>query len=133
MRPRRLTHLVLFFVLAIVIGCGRSPYKLSGTVTYDGQPVPVGEIVFMPDPAEGNRGPGVLADIKEGRYEMPLNKGHIGGAYVARLTGFDGAPAKAKGLVDPRGTPLFVDYTEKLKLPEQSTTHDFTVPLQKKK
>jgi hypothetical protein len=133
MRGRHLTHLSLFCLLAIAIGCSRSPYQLSGAVTYDGKPVPVGEIVFMPDPAEGNRGPGVLAEIKDGRYEMPLNKGHIGGAYVARLTGFDGAPAKAVGLVDPRGTPLFVDYTEKLKLPEQSTTHDFAVPPQKKK
>jgi hypothetical protein len=131
-RGRILFALVLP-LLPVILGCSRSPYQLSGSVTYDGNPVPVGEIVFMPDPAAGNRGPGVLAEIKDGRYEMPSNKGHIGGAYLARLTGFDGAPAKAVGLVDPRGTPLFVDVTEKLTLPEQSTTHDFAVPGQKKK
>lgn len=129
----KLHRLIGAALLLALIGCGRSPYKLSGSVTYDGKPVPAGEIVFMPDPGEGNRGPGVLADIKDGRYEMPLNKGHIGGAYLARLTGFDGAPAKAVGLVDPRGTPLFVDHIEKLKLPEESTTRDFSVPVQKKK
>lgn len=135
-RNRALGRLFLAVTLPLCflsIGCSRSPYKLSGNVTYDDKPVPVGEIVFMPDPAAGNRGPGVLAEIKEGRYEMPVSKGHIGGAYIARLTGFDGAPAKATGLVDPRGTPLFVDFTEKLTLPEQSTTRDFAVPVQKKK
>jgi hypothetical protein len=120
-------------LLVALLGCGKPSYKLSGTVTYDGKPVPAGEIVFMPDPDSGNRGPGVLAEIKDGRYELPLDKGHIGGAYVARLTGFDGAPQQAKELVDPRGTPLFVDHTEKLTLPEQSATRDFAVPPQPKK
>lgn len=119
-------------LLLLLVGCGRSSYKLSGTVTFDGKPVPKGEIVFMPDPEAGNRGPGVLADIVDGRYELPLDKGHIGGAYIARLTGFDGAPQKSKELVDPRGTPLFVDHTEKLTLPEESGTRDFMVPPQAK-
>jgi len=126
MFSKRFTLALLMLVL--LVGCGKSSYKLSGTVTFDGKPVPEGEIVFMPDPEAGNRGPGVLAEIKNGRYELPLEKGHIGGAYVARITGFDGAPQQAKGLVDPRGTPLFVDHTEKLTLPEESGTRDFAVP-----
>lgn len=127
-----LARLGLALALVAGMGCGKSSYTLSGNVTHAGKPVPVGEIVIMPDPAAGNRGPGVLAEIKDGRYETPIGKGHIGGAYIARLTGFDGAPQNAKGLVDPRGTPLFVDYIEKFTLPESVSTRDFDVPVKKK-
>ncbi len=126
-------HLVRLAALALLLGTltgcgGPHHHKLSGHVTFKGQPVPAGEITLMPDADAGNKGPGVLATIKDGRYELPLDKGHKGGPYVARLTGFDGVtPPASDEPLDPRGQPLFVDRVEKFELPAANTTHDFVI------
>lgn len=65
-------------------------YELSGQVTFKGQPVPVGTIVFVPDESKGNRGPGTSAGIADGRYRTPLGQGTIGGPHKVRLSGYDG-------------------------------------------
>jgi len=125
--------LVAAVALGAVLGCSRGgpPYPLSGSVTYDGKPLPVGEIVFMPDPDRGNEGPGVLCFVRDGRYEMPQGKGHVGGAYVAELIGFDGKPpTNVEGPVDLRGKALFPTHVVKIDLPTGAATHDFVVPAQ---
>ncbi|MGE3809491.1 MAG: hypothetical protein AB7K24_32910 [Gemmataceae bacterium] len=119
-------------LLLLLLGCsGNSNHQLSGKVQYAGQPVPAGEILFMPDPEKGNSGPGVLAIIKDGTYTLPEGKGHVGGAYIARITAFDGVPPPASPDEEPadqRGKVLISDHVVKLELPAQTTTHDFDVP-----
>ncbi len=124
-----MTRTTALFALLLVAGCkGESSYPVSGTVTFDGKAVPAGEVVFTPDASKGNSGPAFLAEIKDGVYQSPVGRGHIGGAYTARLIGFDGKPAEGKGLVDARGTPLFAECTVAFELPTAPTIHDFSVP-----
>lgn len=133
MLPGRLRILLLLVVIPL-IGCAGHPYhELSGKVMYAGKPVPVGEVLFSPDPEAGNKGPGVLAIIKDGVYKLPEGKGHVGGAYIARITAFDGVvppPRPGMEAVDQRGAVLCADHVVKLNLPAESTTHDFDIPAQ---
>lgn len=120
------------FVAVSTFGCGGASgparYKLSGTVTYDGKPVPAGEVAFEPDSSKGNSGPGSLTLIKDGKYQTEPDKGVVGGPYIVRIAGFDGVPVGDS----TEGTGLFPRYETKVDLPKQDGTQDFTVPAAKK-
>lgn len=116
------------FLLILLVGCssGAPNYRVRGDVTYAGEPVPTGTVLFEPDPAKGNKGRGVMAEIKDGKYETPAGVGIVGGPHIVRVQGFDG-----KG--DPRGEslrgrPLFPETALAIEFPEQDTTHDFHIP-----
>lgn len=99
---------------------------MAGAVTFDGQPVPVGTITFVP--TSGNTGPGGSAAIQAGRYDTATGgKGPTGGPHVAIITGFDG---KTVGGIEQvlEGSPLFIDYREEVDLPREKTVRDFEVP-----
>ena len=68
----------------LTIGCGNEKtYRVSGKVTFKGQPVPEGRIFFMPDPSKGNKGPSGSAEIKNGRYDTDAGgRGVVGGAML---------------------------------------------------
>lgn len=75
--PRRrrwfATMSLLVGALALA-GCGKEPANVvhvSGTVTFDGKPVPLGMIVFEPDPSKSNSGRQGHADIKDGKFDTP--------------------------------------------------------------
>jgi len=122
-------RLAVIFSVLLLSGCGGpSSYQVSGTVTFDGKTVPAGEVVFTPDSSKGNRGPAFLAEIVDGKYQSPVGRGHIGGAYTARVIGFDGKPAEAKGLVDARGAVLFPEYAVTFDLPAATAVQDISVP-----
>ena len=119
--------------LAVVIawltaGCGGSGgparYDLSGKVSYGGKPVPAGRIALEPDGTKGNSGPPSYAEIKDGRYATPRDKGTVGGPHRVRIAGFDGRGAGES----PEGAPLFSEYRTTAELPKQDGTFDFDVP-----
>ena len=58
--------------VSTLTGCGSSPSVVSGTVTYDGQPVGDGNIVFQP--ADG-KGASCGAPIKGGKYRVETTPG----------------------------------------------------------
>lgn len=66
---------LLFGALACAAGCGKTagePTAVAGKVTYRGQALAAGTIVFTPDPARGAAGPPVGVDIQpDGGYRMP--------------------------------------------------------------
>jgi hypothetical protein len=110
-------------------GCnkgGARGYNVSGTVTYKGQPIPVGSIVFEPDAGKGNSGPSGSAQIKDGKYDtsLPGGKGTVGGPHLVRIIGLDGKPAGEL----TEGTPLFPDYRTTIDLPKETSTQNFDVP-----
>ncbi|WP_339733212.1 hypothetical protein [uncultured Gimesia sp.] len=118
--------LVILLLFCSTAGCGGSgsdlkKYHYSGTVTFDGKPVPVGYISFEPD---SEPGPGSMAKISEGYYQTLPEKGLLGGPYKIFISGFDGK-VDAGELGD--GTPIFVDYTLKQSLPEENTTLNFDI------
>ncbi|MBN9118913.1 MAG: hypothetical protein J0I06_07100 [Planctomycetes bacterium] len=65
---RRAAGAALFLVLAALIGCGKSGPKLvpvSGTVTYDGQPLPEGTVYFK----TAQTGAMDTLPVKDGKFE----------------------------------------------------------------
>jgi hypothetical protein len=71
--------------MACMTGCGRSD-SLSGTVTYNGQPVDMGSVTF--DSADGH-GPGFGAQVVNGKYQaVKVRRGQ----HVAHVRGLTKAP-----------------------------------------
>lgn len=128
-----------FFVCCVVLnfltGCssdsdGPARYELKGQVTYNGQPVPFGELIFSPDAAAGNSGPGAVAQIVEGKYQIAREQGVVGGPYVVTVSGFSAAPSQAAvpepGTAAPQ--PLFPPLELKKNLPAADGTLDLVLP-----
>lgn len=125
-------------LLSLLAGCGGPAgpprYELSGKVTYGGQPVPAGSIMFAPDKSQGNDGPGASVEIKDGVYRTRPGEGTIGGPHAVTINGFDGKAFQPAGIpeINPMGQPLFVNFQTKVDLPKQSSTRDFAIPAQTK-
>jgi hypothetical protein len=130
-RPRLLVIVPALLVLAI--GCGQSEPKLfpvSGTVSYDGSPIPAGLIYFDPDVTKGGSGQQGFAKINQGKFDSTVEGlGIKGGPYVVRVLGFDGKPADEA----PFGAALFPEYTESRDLPKSKSEVTIDVPKKKKK
>src|SRR5262249_10867397 len=104
-------------------------YSVSGTVTLDGHPVPAGEIVFEPDSAKGNNGPGSVARIKNGRYQTEPRLGVVGGPYIVRILPSDGTPPP--DIID--GKPLLPQpHVENVEFPASDSSKDFDIPEKRK-
>ena len=126
MRRYRLSKIacVLLLIVAGVFGCGpggEKLYRVSGTVTHGGQPVPKGLISFDPQ-GEGTAG---FANILDGKYDTgEEGKGVRGGKYDVRVNGFDGKP----GPDAPFGQAIFPEFRGQTELPSQDTTYDLEIP-----
>jgi hypothetical protein len=80
----RLRNGATLVVVAIVVatgGCGRDEGRLplTGTVSWQGQRLEKGSIVFVP--TAGHRGPKIGAPIVDGGYEIEAKRGATPGAY----------------------------------------------------
>jgi len=108
-------------------GCGSDGpprFTVSGRVTYDGQPVPGGRILFAPDTDRGNAGPGSVAEIVDGRYRTRSDKGFVGGPCKVTIYGTDGTVA-----TEEHDNTLFDSYTQEIDLPREDCEFDFHVPV----
>jgi hypothetical protein len=122
--------LVVIAVGASIVGCGHDDhgtYRVDGRVTWKGQPVPNGLIRFEPDASAGNKGPGAIAPIEQGRYATARGKGVVGGRYQVILSGYDGVPFESpgEGFLNTVGKPLFVNRVEEVDFPREPCTRDF--------
>jgi hypothetical protein len=119
---RKLLTATLCLALASLIGCqkGEKLFRVSGTVTYDGKPIPKGLIYFEP---QGDSPQG-FADIVNGKYETAEKNGIRGGSYNIRVNGFNGI----QGPDAPFGQGLFPEYTGTKDLPQEDSTYDLDIP-----
>ena len=119
------------FLLALLLpGCGGTEpanvVHVSGTVNYRGKPIPLGMIVFEPDPAKGNSGPQGHAEIKDGKFDSRSSKkGAVVGPLIVRIVGGDGVAPEP---FTPFGKLLFEEYTTRVNLARDATTLSFDVP-----
>ena len=99
--------LSLSVVLLTFAGCGKEKlYKVSGTVTYQGELIPDGSISFVPsDPKLSPQG----APIRDGKYTAQVRKGTM----TVRITG--SKPDPNEKMYD--GTPVWTDF-----VPEKYST-----------
>ncbi|WP_152052910.1 hypothetical protein [Tautonia marina] len=87
---RSLALLGGLILLLTASGCGGDGlgkrYPVSGTITYKGEPVPHGNIFFVPD--DPNTGRAASGSISEGRYRLSTagtNDGAFPGSYKIRI------------------------------------------------
>lgn len=128
--------LLALTTLLTLTGCGGAGdtaqrYQVSGTVNFDGKPVPTGEIVITPDAAAGNTGEGSYAVIKNGKYETAPGQGISGGVYLLMLTGSEGNGG-AEVTEPDQGKSLFSGYELKHTFPKEDTIFDIEVPATQK-
>lgn len=125
--PRRILFTCAILAAFAIAGCGPGGpqrFQLSGEVSYNGEPVPAGEISFTPDSSQGNTGPGAVAIIKAGRYETEPGKGVVGGPHTVKISGFDGKVLPESDI----GVMLFKPSIQSADLPRESGEFNFTVP-----
>ena len=125
---RCMSPVLALLSVALLAGCrddGR--YQLSGAATFQGKPIPTGEVRLTPDTSQGNRGPAVLAMIKDGRYETSAERGVLGGHYVLRVTGYGAAPASNDPTAPDFGRPLFPARQLFVELPQEDFQYDIKI------
>lgn len=110
--------------LAFVIGCqesGPERNHVSGSVTFQGKPIPYGEVLITPDGQKRNTGAQGIAPIRDGKYDTSASggKGYGGGPAVVRVTGLTGDGGK-----------LLCEYEFQVDLPRGDAKHDLDVPAQ---
>lgn len=122
----------LALTIIAVVGCGGPDgpqrFRLSGTVSFDGKPVPFGTVTFDPDSAAGNSGPQAAAMIVDGKYDTGIEQGIVGGPHIVRFTGSSRQPTSTQ----PNAEPLFDGYELKETFEKQDAKKDFIVPQSKK-
>ena len=119
----------VFFILGLCAGCGGGDarkYDVSGTVSYGGEPVPTGAIVFEPAASQEKPGPPGFAPIEAGKFDTRNGKGVVGGPYVVKISGNDGKEDEL-GLF-PSGQPLFAEHVIQIELPKEDSEQVFEVP-----
>jgi hypothetical protein len=117
---------------AASVGCrpantGPPRFSIEGTVTFRGEPVPMGRITFEPDSSAGNRGPVGMSDITVGRFASGQRFGSVGGPHLVRIEGFE-LPGSEGLRPDESPKPLFQEYSTKVDLPRAPAVHDFAIP-----
>jgi hypothetical protein len=121
-------------LVSCLVSCGGSSgiYDLSGTVTYDGQPLLFGKIIFEPDTRQGNSGPAGHADIRNGKYDTRQSgRGTTGGPHVIAISGY-GEPEMVHDM-DADGKMavpklLFRRHEQRVAIPATKSAMDFDVP-----
>jgi hypothetical protein len=109
--------------LGLLAGCGGESgpkrNRVSGSATFDGKPIPYGEVLFTPDDAKKNSGAQGIAPIRDGKFDTSASggKGYGGGPAVVRVTGLTG-----------EGGKFLCEYEFHVDLPPGDATHDFDVP-----
>jgi len=89
--PRSFVLLFLLFI-PVLIGCGPKNIgnQVAGDVTYDGRPVPKGEVVFTPDDSKGTTGPALVLSIEDGKFSSTPPKGAVTGWHTVSIVAYDG-------------------------------------------
>ncbi len=126
-RYRFFSASILVVLALFICGCaekGPKRYRIHGTVTYKGEPVPIGTIMYEPDSSKDNSGPAGSAAIKDGKFDSDLDgKGFSGGPQRITIQGFDGKNPDPE--FSPYGNTLGDDlYVKSFDLPHEDVELD---------
>jgi hypothetical protein len=111
----------LFLLLSIflVAGCGQSSLiEIRGTVEYDGKPLPIGSVQFIPRlDVKNPQAISTSCEINNGHFHLVKKFGIASGTYDVCISGFDGKPTTEIDHTDEEskpnllGKPLFANYS----------------------
>ena len=108
-----LRFLALCFSMAgwtLVVGCSDSDRQsIEGTVTLDGQPLPSGSIIFVPQP--GTESPTAGGKIEDGKFSVSSQKGIFAGEFGVQITATRPTGKKSR---DPRTGVVMEDHEQYL-------------------
>ncbi|MHC2066532.1 hypothetical protein ACYFX5_03585 [Bremerella sp. T1] len=126
----------LLVIVGATGGCSQSDgvekYHIEGVVTFQGNAVPVGSIVFQPDPSQGNSGPYGVAQIKDGKFSTKLEgEAIVGGPHLVIIEAFDGKNVNPD--YAPYGASIGSTYQERFDLPKQDSTLEIELTDRKKR
>jgi hypothetical protein len=102
---RILSFAILGTAILALGGCSRDGVQraeVSGTVTFNGEPVKEGSINFFP--TEGTKGPEAGGAILDGKYHIPRAKGPVVGKNRVELRAFQKTGRKIQDPTAPPGT-----------------------------
>jgi hypothetical protein len=121
--------LVALCGLALGCGSGSTGNRLSGKVTFKGQPVPAGKVLITPDSSKGNSGAPGYANIQNGAYDTSAEGGQgvVAGAVIISVEGIDPKPPPGAS-PDVTTTLLFSNYELPAELPDGDSVKDIDVP-----
>jgi hypothetical protein len=128
---RMVVNMVAATFVAALVGCGGTPgNRVSGTVTFDGRPVPAGKVYFKPDAHTGGTGATGFADIVAGRYDTGLTGArNVGtGPMVVVVEGLDPQGGGGGDSPDVTARLLFQGHELRVDVPQGAFTLDITVP-----
>jgi len=122
----------IWFMVLIALatsGCGEAGpnrYHVSGTVSFEGQPVPAGLVMFDPDVSSGNNGPQGFALIHDGVFNTADTggKGPVAGPHRIRVSGYDGTQGNE---AQPYGQPIFAEYVFPHTVPSEDSAIEIVV------
>ena len=126
----RLVIALLLAATTLTTGCGKTDsgrVDVWGTVTWNGEPVPRGFIVFNPDSSQGNSGPQGTANIVDGKYDTreTAGRGAVTGAVTLSVRGYDGENPTPEA---PYGDVLFGPYEKAVEIPAGGGEFNLDVP-----
>ena len=120
----------LLLLACFLVGCGGAQgNRVTGKITFKGQPVPAGKVYISPDSSQGNSGATGYADIKDGTYDTSAagGRGAVSGPVVISIEGMDPNPPPGAE-PDVTVSVLFAHYEMKADLPEGEAVQDIDVP-----
>ncbi len=127
---QNLAAVTLSAAALVSAGCGGGGgsdverFRVSGTVTFKGEPIPAGTVTFEPNVTKGNKGPFGYATITNGKFDTSSVKGTVGGPHFVRIEGTDGKVTPDK----PQGSRLFNAHRVEVDLPKSNSEQKFEVP-----
>ncbi|WP_406700776.1 hypothetical protein V5E97_18480 [Singulisphaera sp. Ch08] len=114
MFAQKFTACICIAILTAIAGCGSSNglhlAKVRGKITFKGEPLQYGTIMFEPDNSRGTNGPSAVGPItKDGSFVMSTEEsgdGAIVGLHRVAVVGLDPIPeAQQKAMPDPVSAP----------------------------
>lgn len=116
--------------IVVAAGCGKAGNRVTGSVTFDGRPVPAGKVYFKPDGEAGNTGATGYADIVDGRYDTSAEGArNVGtGAMIISVEGNEPQATGAGEDADVTSKVLFLGYEIRQDIASGDVTLDIAVP-----